>query len=236
MPKIIQTMCEVIPEQGVLIRSSYLRNNIKASALLAEARRRAKSLMAHAEAEADYTFRQAQCEGYAQGILQAAGELVAYMALHEDLAANMQSRIYESTRSLLSSCLTNPDVVIAILEECLSRVDVIESQNFDLVVPEAFRPNHRTLIARLRQNYNGNINVDYQSETRFLLRVNDQVAEFSPDDFVNMASQRVMNGLPAFYGQSQAIKELCQERLAAIFEGISSPQLTSFPEQEDEYD
>ena len=53
MPRIIQTMCEVVPEEAVLVRSAYLRNNIKASALMAEARRRAKDLAVHAEAEAE---------------------------------------------------------------------------------------------------------------------------------------------------------------------------------------
>ncbi|QRX82156.1 hypothetical protein [Glaciimonas sp. PAMC28666] len=235
MPKIIQTMCEAIPEEGVLIRSIYLRNNIKASALLREARRRAKSLMAHAEAEADYTFRQAKCDGYAQGILQSAGELVAYMSLQENLAVHMQSRLHESTRAILSSCVSNPDVVIAIFEEYLSRAELKESQSINLVVPEAFRSNHRTLITRLNQNYKGIINVEYHLETRFVLQVNDQVAEFAPDEFVNMASQRVLNELPALLGQSHAIKELCQERLAAIFEGTASPP-TSFHEHEDDYD
>ena len=235
MPKIIQTMCEVMPEEGVLVRSGYLRNNIKASALLNEARRRAKSLVAHAEAEAEYICQQSQCDGYAKGILQAAGELVEYLARHADLAANMKSRLHEDTRLLLYRCVANPEVVMMIFEEFLGREEATESTCLDLLVPEDFKSNHRMLTERLRLHFKGHINIEYQSGTRFLLRLNEHVAEFSPDEFATMTSDRMMNGLPAIHLQSHAIKELCRERLAVIFEANGSLSV-SLQKSDEDYD
>ncbi|MEB0010310.1 hypothetical protein QN379_22460 [Glaciimonas sp. Gout2] len=225
MPKIIQTMCEVMPEEGVLVRSGYLRNNIKASALMNEARRRAKSLVAHAEAEVEYIYQQAQCDGYAKGILQAAGELVQYLAGHADLGVEMITRLREEIRVLLYRSVVNPEVVMAIFEESLDREDVTESTSLNLLIPESFRPNHRTLMEHFRLHFKGHINIEYQFGTRFLLRMNDHVAEFSPDEFVNMASDRAMNSLPAIHLQSNAIMEVCRERLAVIFDTHCSPPI-----------
>jgi hypothetical protein len=233
MPRIIQTMCEVVPEEAVLVRSAYLRNNIKASALMAEARRRAKDLAVHAEAEAERICREARAEGYAAGVLQAAGELAQYLERQAEFASQLRSRLEQRLRALLHGCVINPEVLMATFEECLSQEDPGEAREthvgagLELLLPESFRPNHRSLMARLQQRFHGRINIEYRQDSGFMLRVGDHVAEFAPEDFVARASARAMSSLPSVYAGSRAIADACRDRLAALF--------TPAPAAEDPY-
>ncbi|KAF3999349.1 hypothetical protein [Glaciimonas immobilis] len=221
MPKIIQTICDFSPEEGVLVRGSYLQNNSKSSNLLAEARRRAKILVAAAQIEAQQLRQQAQSEGYAEGIIQVAGELIAYLSRHTALAASMQACLEEKMRTLLLGCVNNPEVVIGLFEESILQENLKNKLDVNFVLPESFRSSHRSLVARLRPYFDGDIHIEYHQEIRFVLRLGEHVSEFSPDDFVSLASSRLMSELPAAYMQSHAIKEECRLRLAQIFESGS---------------
>lgn len=217
MPKIIHTTCEVVPDEALLVRSAYLRNDIKASALLAEARRRAGALAMQAEEAATRLYREAKAEGYAAGILQAADALAAYLADHAALAAQLQAHLQQQVATLLQASVNDPDVVMAAFEECLREQDIAAAPTLDLLLPESMRASHRSLMARLQQHVAGPVNVEYRQDTRFLLRLGDHVAEFAPEDFVTRAGARAMSSLPSIYAASGAVADKCRAHLAAVF-------------------
>lgn len=217
MPKIIHTSCEVVPEEALLVRSAYLRNDIKASALLAEAKRRASTLAVQADDAAARLYQEARTEGYAAGILQAADALAAYLADHVALAAQLQARLQQQVAMLLQRSVNDPDVVMAAFEECLREQDIAATPELDLLLPESMRSSHRGLMARLQQHVAGPVNIEYRQDPRFLLRLGDHVAEFAPDDFVTRAGARAMSSLPSIYMSSGAVADKCRAHLAALF-------------------
>lgn len=216
MPKVIQTMCEVIPDEGLLVRSAYLRNDIKASALIAEARRRAGELLARSEKEAELAYLDAQTEGYAAGILQAAGALTHYLSAHTELAAKMQQKMQQEVGKLLQRCVSDVEVVMAAFEACLKEQDLTSDTGLELVLPEQLRKGHLGLVKRLQQHVTVPIRLEYHLDARFLLRFGEHVVEFSPDDFVLHASDRIMQGLPSIYEENQELAERCRQQLAVL--------------------
>ena len=171
MPKIIQTLCEVVPEEGLLVRSSYLRNNIKATKLVHEAQRRAKAIVLDAQAQAESIVLAAKVQGYSAGICAAAAHLVQYLNEHEERTVQIQEKLEEHTRLLLQRCVTNPEVVMSTLAQCLSEQTPQVSARLDLVLPENFRLHHRSLMERIAKIHHGHIKVEYWPEGRFILRL-----------------------------------------------------------------
>lgn len=218
MPKIIQTQFDVVPDEAVLVRSAYLRNDIKASALVAEARRRARELVMKSEVEAEQLYSEAKTEGYAAGILQAAGALAQYLAGHAEFAAQLQAKLQQEVSVLLRRCVNDPDVVLAAFEECLREQDLSTVSGLELLLPENMRVNHRGLMARLQQHVSGPINIEYREDVRFMLRLGDHVAEFAPDDFVVRAGARAISTLPSIYAAHRMLADQCREHLALLFD------------------
>eukprot|EP01037_Dinobryon_pediforme_P023166 gene23166-24534_t len=216
MPKIIQTVFDVTPEEAILVRSAYLRNDIKASALVAEARRRVADMTVQSENNAERLYHEAKAEGYAAGILEAAEALTQYLASHAELAEKLQKQLQQKISFLLQRCMNDADVLMAVFEECLAGEDFGITPSLDVLLPEKLRINHRRLMERLQQHVDGQVNIQYRQDSRFLLRLGDHVAEFAPDDFVALATARVINNLPSIYAQYITIAERCRERLAML--------------------
>lgn len=208
-------MCDVLPDEAVLVRSAYLRNDIRASALVDEARRRASELARQAQGEAERLYREAKAEGYAAGIVQAVEALTDYLADHCALAARLREQLQEQAATLLQRSVNHPDVVMAAFEECLREQD-LTAMRLDLLLPASMRAGHGSLMARLRQ-VGVQVNIEYRQDTRFLLRMGDHVVEFAPDDFVTLAGARAMAGLPSIDAESADIAARCRARLAALF-------------------
>ncbi|PRC93880.1 hypothetical protein [Solimicrobium silvestre] len=227
MPKIIQTLCNVVPDEGVLVRSAYLRNNIKASALVAEARRRARSLVMQADDEAARSYREAKSEGYAAGILLAADALAGYLAGHAALAVQLQVQLQQQVGTLLERSVSNSDVVMAAFEECLSEQDLSAVHGLDLLLPDSMRARHQDLIERLQKHVHGQVNIEYQNDARFLLRLGDHVAEFAPDDFIARAGVRAMRNLSSIHAASSELSDQCRQRLAMLFSSSSESDRAS---------
>ncbi len=211
-------MLDVLPDEGLLVRSTYLRNDIKASALMAEARRRASDSVARAEETAEQVCRQARTDGYAAGILAAADELVEYLARHADFSAQLQANLQRELESILKRCVSDPDVIMAAFEECLGDKNSDVTTELDVLLPESMRGEHRRLAERLRKHVSGHVNIEYHQEARFLFRLGDHVAEFSPDDFVVRAALRAMSSLPSIYAANSSAAGKCRAALASVFE------------------
>jgi hypothetical protein len=222
MPKVIQTMCEVIPDEGLLVRSAYLRNDIKASALIDEARRRAGELLARSEKEAELAYLDAKTEGYAAGILQAAEALTHYLSAHAELASQMQQKMQQEVSNLLQRCVNDAEVVMAAFVESLKELDLTSVAEVEFLLPERLRKGHLGLIKRLQQHVTAPVSIEYHQDARFLLRLGDHVMEFSPDEFVMRASDRLMQSLPSIYEKNKELAERCRQQLVVLLSPASS--------------
>jgi len=217
MPKIIQTVFDVVPDEVVLVRSAYLRNDIKASALVAEARRRVADMMVQSENRAQNLYQEAKTEGYAAGIMEAAEALAQYLAAHAKFAEKLRKQLQHEISVLLQRCVNDTDVLMAVFDECLADQKLQAMPSLEVLLPEKLRVSHRRLLERLQPYVSGQVNIQYQPDGRFLLRLGDHVAEFAPDDFVVSAVARAMSSLPSIYAEHRAIAERCCRDLALLF-------------------
>ena len=233
MPKIIRTVFDVIPDETLLVRSAYLRNDIKASALVTEARRRVSNLLSQSEHSAEQLYREAKAEGYAAGILQAAEALTQYLSTQTEVAAKLRQQLHEEVAVLLRRCVTDSDALMAAFEECLNEQDLASVPRLDMLLPESMRMNHRRLLERLQPHVNGQVNITYHQDARFVLRLGERVAEFSPDDFVAQAATRAMSELSSIYMEHRLIADRCREHLAALFAPPEADGFESAEKMED---
>lgn len=215
MPKIIRTVCDVLPDEAVLVRSAYLRNNLRASALISEARRRASGIVSQAQSEAENLYHISKSEGYALGIVQAAEALTEYLSDYRALAVQWREKLMQQVATILRSSTNSPDVLMAVFEECLREHEFTEAQ-IDLLFPESMRAGHNCLMARM-ESFSAKVKIEYRDSSSFLLRMGDQIIEFSPDEFVAIACARVIEKLSSVYAGNPDIAEKCRERLAALF-------------------
>jgi hypothetical protein len=213
-------MLDVFPEEGLLIRSAYLRNDIKASSLLKEARRRAKEIVAQAEEKAEKLYVEVKTDGYAAGILQAAGALLNYLVGHAELASQMQAKLQSEIGALLRHCVNNPDVIMAAFDEYLDEQGLSNDSGIDVLLPESMRSRHGSLMARLQEHVSGHLNIEYLQDQRFLFRAGDHVAEFFSDDFVKRSSVFAMNTLPSLYAENLALADKCRQQLSLLFDPV----------------
>ncbi len=217
MPRIIQTLCDVVPEQGLLIRSVYLRNNIDALKLFQEAQRRAKAIVLDAQNQAKKIFHDAKTQAYAAGICEAATQLVNFLNAHSKRTEDLHMKLQDLTRNLLLNCVSNPEVVMSTFEQFLSKNESQAESCLDLILPEIFRPYQRSFTQRISYFHFGKINIEYRADFRFVLRLGDCVAEFCPDDFSSQATQIVMTELTPLYEQFSSVAEDCRTQLFKIF-------------------
>ncbi|EDZ9581477.1 oxygen-regulated invasion protein OrgB, partial [Salmonella enterica subsp. enterica serovar Kentucky] len=73
-----------------------------------------------------------------------------------------------------------------VLDEWLRDFDKPEGQLF-LTLPVNAKKDHQKLMVLLMENWPGTFNLKYHQEQRFIMSCGDQIAEFSPEQFVETA-------------------------------------------------
>lgn len=217
MPRIIQTFCEVMPEESTIVRSGYLRNNIRSNALLKEARRRAREITEQATFDAADALRQASAQGYADGLLQSAEMLVSYLGKHAQLAAQWQASLGEQVRTLLRESVSQPEVLMAAAEQFLQTGELSGELRVELLLPQSLRSYAGVLVERLKRSIPKEVAVDFWGRDAVLIRAGEHVAELDADQFVNIAQMRAMSALPPAYGACREIVEEYQKDIETVF-------------------
>jgi hypothetical protein len=117
MAKILELARPAPALDRVLIKQADLQHGLRAARLLADARRRAKSLLSEAQQQAEDYRRQGYLQGYGAGVLAGAEAQVAALGdawrLYQTHAASLQ----QALESQLESLLAQPELVIAMFEQ-----------------------------------------------------------------------------------------------------------------------
>lgn len=219
MPKIIQTTFDVIPEAGGIVRSCYLQNDIKATALVSEAKRVVRKMSTESERRAQIFFQEARAAGYAAGMLAAAEALTHYLIRNAEYVTCLRKQLSEEVTGALKQCMNDSRVLISVFEEVLSERELAEISKLNIILPESLRLSHPGLIESLQRHFKINISIEYSKEPRFIFRFGDHIAEFFPDEFNINLMAKAMREMPLMHHEHRAIADECRQQLAALFDG-----------------
>ncbi|MBB3211544.1 hypothetical protein FHW67_000792 [Herbaspirillum sp. Sphag1AN] len=219
MPKIIQTTFDVIPEAGVIVRSAYLQNDIKATALVSAAKRVVRKMSIESERRAQSLFQEAKAEGYAAGMLVAAEALTHYLVINAEHTTRLRKQLSEEIIGALKQCMNDSRVLISVFEEAFRDRELAEISELNIVLPESLRLSHSGLVENLQRHLKIDIAIEYSKESRFIFRFGDHIAEFVPDEFNSKLMAKAMREIPLMHAKHHAIADECRQQLAALFDG-----------------
>ncbi|WP_213990340.1 HrpE/YscL family type III secretion apparatus protein [Sodalis sp. dw_96] len=200
-----------------MITRAQLKRQRQSLDVLHDARRQASKLVKQAQEEADAIGHQAFSEGYQEGLLASAALVARFLAQERQLAVDLQHRINEHARQLLSSALNHPDILLELVEEWLAALPETSSPDvLELLIPEAARKSHVALKQKLASVWPGKFALAYHDDCRFVMKYGDQLAEFDADAFMAAGMQRLvlMDTLPE---QCRELSESALFKLNQIF-------------------
>ncbi|ELJ8074713.1 type III secretion system linker protein OrgB [Salmonella enterica] len=174
------------PVEGILIKRKTLERYFSIERLEQQAHQRAKRILREAEEEAKTLRMYAYQEGYEQGMIDALQQVAAYLTDNQTMAWKWMERIQIYARELFSAAVDHPETLLTVLDEWLRDFDKPEGQLF-LTLPVNAKKDHQKLMVLLMENWPGTFNLKYHQEQRFIMSCGDQIAEFSPEQFVETA-------------------------------------------------
>lgn len=199
MLKYIPTHHLKAPIEGVLISRKDVQRNMRTVRLEQQTQHHAQRILRDARREGELFKQHAYQEGYQQGMLSSMQHIAAFLSDNQKMVWEWREKLTVHIRAMLSVAVDHPDVLLLVLEEWLRCVPSTEDKLY-LVLPESTRIMEGKIKGLLTTNWaHGAFQLDYHSETRFVLRYTDQVAEFSPEQYVEHATrllQQHMDALP----------------------------------------
>lgn len=194
MPKDIPTYHLPPPFEGIYISRKQLQRNMCAVRLEQQAKQHAQRIVRDAQQEAELIRQHAYQEGYQQGMLDTLQQTVSYMADSQTLDRRCRERLSQHARAMLSSAVDHPETLLLVLDEWLRNIPAPDETLY-LTLPttaHALQPRIRGVLAA---GWTGKIQLDYHTRPDFVMRHADQVAEFSPAQYVESATRALLQTL-----------------------------------------
>lgn len=174
------------PIEGILIKGKTLEHNFYTHKLEQQAHKRAKRILNEAEQEAESLRLYAYQDGYEQGMICALQQVSSYLVDSQTMYWEWLDKLQSYARDMFSAAVDHPETFLIVLDEWLRDFNKPKKQLF-LTLPENAKNEHAKLMSLLRENWSGTINIEYHNEQSFVIRSDDQIAEFSPEKFVENA-------------------------------------------------
>lgn len=194
MPREIPILHQQTPIDGVLISRKQLNRNRATVRLERQAQQHAQRLLRDAQRQAESLQQHAYQEGYQQGILCTMQQVASYLAASQTLAWSWRERLSAQARAMLSAAVDHPDTLLLLLDEWLRNLPEPDKTLY-LTLPDTAHSLQPRLMDLLAMAWQGAIQLDYHTEPRFVMRYADQVAEFSPEQYVEPAMRSLQQSL-----------------------------------------
>ncbi|EBH8768131.1 hypothetical protein NW381_001359 [Salmonella enterica] len=192
MPKEIQTnYFPQPPLDGVLIKQDTIRKNYYFRRLEQQARQRAKEIIKDAQIEAQELQKNARREGFQQGMLTALQQIATYLSDSNRALAHWQKKLDKQVREVMSVSVNHPETLMLVLDEWLSGINTSECA-VHILFPVSMKHIHSEIAERLNEEWGGMIYIEFHSESTFVFRCGDDIAEFSPVAFIDAGSCKIM--------------------------------------------
>ncbi|EBA1772865.1 hypothetical protein ACQYEX_004613 [Salmonella enterica] len=188
------------PLGGVLIERNALQKTLSFRRLEQQARQRAKQLVKDAQKDAQVLQEQACREGFQQGMLYALQQVATYLSDSNLALSCWQRQLEQQAREMLGASVSHPETLFLVLDEWLSGLSAAD-MSVNIALPEAMKGRHADVVSRLAGENGGMVHIGYHPGTNVIFRCGEEIAEFSPAEFTEVASQRLlMRNHPALNG------------------------------------
>ncbi|HFW3352381.1 TPA: hypothetical protein ACIVDT_003574 [Salmonella enterica subsp. enterica serovar Eastbourne] len=193
MPKEIQTnYFPQPPLDGVLIKQDTIRKNYYFRRLEQQARQRAKEIIKDAQIEAQELQKNSCREGFQQGMLTALQQIATYLSDSNRALARWQKKLDKHVREVMSISVNHPETLMLVLDEWFSGINTPECA-VHILFPVSMKDIHSEIAERLNEKWGGGVNIEFHSESTFVFRCGDDIAEFSPVVFIESGSSKILN-------------------------------------------
>ncbi len=146
-----------------------------------QARRWARDCVDQARRDADAVRAEAFQEGYAEGILRAAADLVNGLLEKQTLGQALRNELLQAARHLLGDVLSRDEWLEEMLERWLADQPGQAEAVLQVLLPMRCKPRADEIRQRLQALWPGTIAVEFHPEERYLLRLADQLLEFDTE-------------------------------------------------------
>lgn len=194
MPRDIPTSPLYPPVDGVLLGRKQLQRHRRAVCLEQQAQQHARRIVRDAQQQAELIRQHAYQEGYQQGMLDTLQQTASYMADSQTLDGRCREQLGQHARAMLSSAVDHPETLLLVLDEWLRNLPASDETLY-LTLPATAHALHPRFMDVLATSWAGKIQLDYHSRSDFVMRHADQVAEFSPEQYVKSATRSLLQTL-----------------------------------------
>ncbi len=149
--------------------------------LLYKARRRASSMIRKAREEADNCRQLGFVQGYRDGFLMLAMNLVEHMDGRSEFLARVEHEVFDNLKERLSDTLACPPVLLACIDEWQQREMPDREAPVRLVLPRDASAPGSLLMARLQGTKGRRVSIEYHDERGFILEAGNEVVRLDPD-------------------------------------------------------
>lgn len=202
---------------GVIVKRKQLARQREALDVISAARRQALAIVKQAYAEAEQHRRQGFQDGFQEGMVTSAAAVADYLSQRRHMEVELQGKINERARALLSTALESADCLLALVDEWLASLPPpVLSEPMVILLPQSARGSHALLKQRIAEAWTGKGHIEYHSENRVVMKYGHQIAEFAPEAFINESARRLnfFNDMPE---QCRRLTESGLRRLHEVF-------------------
>ncbi len=163
----------------------------RCQALERQARKAAKQQLAQAQRQAQAVSQAARQQGYAEGILQAAHELAEALLHSQRLAAQLRQEVVDTARSVLREVLGQVEWIEALVGQW-PVAGSCSGMPLQVLAPLHSKGEHARLLAALRRQWPGEVQVEYQQQSHYRLQLGEQALEFDPGQIEVQLSEQLL--------------------------------------------
>ncbi|MFK3816426.1 oxygen-regulated invasion protein OrgB [Pseudomonas sp. NPDC089407] len=173
----IRTLVDMPATDALLLRHEERAAASSRRLLMQQARERAKSCIAEAQQEADRVRAKAFQDGYAQGMLRAAGDLSGLLLQSRRMASALQAELAQAARSLLGELLMDQRLLDALLQRWQQGWVGQGREPLQIILPLRCKAQQLALKNRLKDLGIERVEIRFHDQERYLFRLSDQVVE-----------------------------------------------------------
>lgn len=165
----------------------------RCQALERQARQVAKQQIAEAQRQVQALHEEARRQGYAEGVLHAAKDLADALLHSQRLAGQVRRELIETVCGTLDEVLGEVQWIEALVDQWPAASNDA-SVPLQLLAPVRHKGEHARLVAALRRQWPGEIEVQYQAQGHYRLHLGELALEFHPPAVQAQLAERVLKG------------------------------------------
>ncbi|HHL2712922.1 TPA: hypothetical protein ACQ39K_004552 [Yersinia enterocolitica] len=197
---------------GVLVKQEQIDLNKYIETIKKQTVQKAKNIIQHTRQDVEQLAQQGYMDGYQNGMLTAIAQTALYFGGCNELFNGKRNELIEDVRNILSAAVTQPEILLSVVDEWVKSLPLSDNM-IHIYVPEITMGIEPRLKEALASLWSGQINITYHTDKKYVMSCGQQVAEFSPDIFVEQVAESLMDKFNLIPSEFQKVSEDALESL-----------------------